>query len=264
MGLREISPLDGRYASKVAELRDHVSEWGLMRRRVQVEVEWLLVLAPQLDGADLRRLSTEFDDSRAVPWVRRNVLDKLPSPADPAWRSRRITRPDLLLICDVSGSVAAFTRFTLLLVACLQVQFPRIRSFLFIDTVDEVTRYFGPGVDFNEALGRIATEAEAVWLDGHSDYGSVLEEFHDEYGNDIGPKTTLLILGDARTNYRARKAGALKALADRAHHTYWLNPEPIGDWDIGDSAASDYAAQVDKMVEVRNLKQLQEFIATEL
>jgi adenylosuccinate lyase len=65
VGLREISPLDGRYAPKVAELRDHVSEWGLMRRRVQVEVEWLLVLAPQLDPAPLRALYEQFSDEDA-------------------------------------------------------------------------------------------------------------------------------------------------------------------------------------------------------
>jgi adenylosuccinate lyase len=65
VGLREISPLDGRYAPKVAELRDHVSEWALMRRRVQVEVEWLLVLAPQLDAAPLRRLYEQFSDEDA-------------------------------------------------------------------------------------------------------------------------------------------------------------------------------------------------------
>jgi uncharacterized protein with von Willebrand factor type A (vWA) domain len=107
-------------------------------------------------------------------------------------------------------------------------------------------------------------EAAVVFDDGHSDYGSVLEHFLDTYGKEVGPKTTLLILGDARTNYRARKAGALKTLAQRAHHTYWLNPEPVNDWDTGDSAASEYAAVVDQMVEVRNLRQLEEFIERRL
>jgi adenylosuccinate lyase len=65
MGLREISPLDGRYASKVEDLRDHVSEWALMRRRVQVEVEWLLVLAPALEAAPLRALYEAFSDADA-------------------------------------------------------------------------------------------------------------------------------------------------------------------------------------------------------
>jgi adenylosuccinate lyase len=65
VGLRDISPLDGRYASKVALLRDHVSEWALMRRRVQVEVEWLLVLAPHLDPAPLRALHEGFSDEDA-------------------------------------------------------------------------------------------------------------------------------------------------------------------------------------------------------
>ena len=74
----------------------------------------------------------------------------------------------------------------------------------------------------------------------------------------------MLILGDARTNYRSRHSDAVRELTQAARHSYWLNPEPIGDWDTGDSAASEYASCVDRMVEVRNLRQLQEFIATEL
>ncbi len=95
-------------------------------------------------------------------------------PMDPAFRKARPHRPEVFLLCDISGSMATFARFTLQFTYAMATQFSKLRSFVFIDTVDEVTRYFGPGIDFNQALGRIATEAEAVWLDGHSDYGNSL------------------------------------------------------------------------------------------
>jgi uncharacterized protein with von Willebrand factor type A (vWA) domain len=150
-----------------------------------------------------------------------------------------------------------------MLTHALSAQFSRVRSFAFVDAIDEVTRFF-EHEDFLAAVDRMNQEANVVWDDGHSDYGSVLERFAESYGRDVGPKTTLLILGDARTNYRARRVEALKTLAGQAHHTYWLNPEPISDWDTGDSAASEYAAVVDQMIEVRNLRQLEEFIERRL
>jgi uncharacterized protein with von Willebrand factor type A (vWA) domain len=138
-----------------------------------------------------------------------------------------------------------------------------VRSFAFIDTLDEVTRYFATE-DFAAAIKEMNAEAKVVGGDGHSDYGASLGSFLTDYGAEVGPKTTLLILGDARTNYRADNAWALKELAGKAHRCYWLNPEARHDWDTGDSVASRYAAHVDAMVEVRNLRQLESFIADKL
>ncbi|HEV3472927.1 MAG TPA: VWA domain-containing protein [Actinomycetota bacterium] len=198
--------------------------------------------------------------------VRRTVRRSLSSggvPIEPALRHRAPHRPELFVLCDVSSSVSRFARFALMLTHALSSQFSRVRSFAFVDTIDEVTRFFDDE-DFVAAVERMNDEAVVVSDDGHSDYGVVLERFNDTYGRDVGPKTTLLILGDARTNYRMRRPEALKALSSSARHTYWLNPEPIYDWDTGDSAASEYAAHVDDMVEVRNLRQLEDFIATRL
>jgi uncharacterized protein len=107
-------------------------------------------------------------------------------------------------------------------------------------------------------------EAEVVAHEGRSDYGEVFERFLTELGAAVGPKTTMLILGDGRTKLQSRRTHALRELSIGARHTFWLNPEPLGDWDTGNSAASEYAAFVDRMVEVRNLRQLEEFIAREL
>jgi len=198
--------------------------------------------------------------------IRRTVRHSMSTGGVPfvtEFRHRVPRRPELFVVCDVSSSVARFARFSLMLTHALAAQFSRVRSFAFVDSVDEVTRFF-EDEDFVAAVDRMNDEAEVVSGDGHSDYGSVFEELCQSIGGDIGPRTTLLILGDARNNYRARRAWALKALSSKARHTYWLNPEPIADWDTGDSAASEYAAYVDRMVEVRTLRQLEEFIAREL
>jgi uncharacterized protein len=194
--------------------------------------------------------------------VRRTVRRSLITggvPFEPTFRPRRPHKPELFLLCDVSGSVASFSRFTLQLVHALQEQFSTVRSFAFIDALDEVTTWFASG-EVDEAMRRMLVEAELVWLDGHSDYGRALEGFHRAYAEDLGPRTTVLILGDARNNHRHSAAWVLSDLQRRARHVYWLNPEPRRFWDSGDSIASSYARYVDEMVEVRNLQQLAGFV----
>lgn len=204
--------------------------------------------------------------SRGQLDVRRTIRHSLSTggvPLDAYFRNRAPHRPELFILCDVSGSVARFSRFALMLTHALSAQFSKIRSFAFVDALDEVTRHFATE-DFGAALHAMNADAKVVGGDGHSDYGASLGHFLEAYGADVGPKTTLLILGDARTNYRNDNAWALRELARRAHRSYWLNPEPKHDWDTGDSIASRYAAEVDAMVEVRNLRQLETFIAEKL
>jgi hypothetical protein len=100
-----------------------------------------------------------------------------------------------------------------------------------------------------------------VWLDGHSDYGTSFERFWGQAGESIGPRASVLILGDARNNYRASSAWVIKEIAKKARRVFWLNPEPKMYWDTGDSIASEYARHTAGMIEVRNLRQLEEFIA---
>ena len=194
--------------------------------------------------------------------VRRTVRRSLSTggvPFEPSFRPRRPHKPELFVVCDVSGSVASFARFTLMLVHALQEQFSKVRSFAFIDTLDEVTALFEHS-DATEAIGRMMAEAELVWLDGHSDYGHSFERFHAEHAADITPRTTVLILGDARNNYRQANAWVLEDLERRARSVHWLNPEPIQFWDSGDSIAASYARHTAQMVEVRNLRQLAQFV----
>ncbi len=180
-------------------------------------------------------------------------------PFDPTFRPRRPHRPELLLLCDVSGSVATFARFTLLLVHAMQDEFSGVRSFAFVDALDEVSHLFD-GAELEDAVARLMTEARIVWSDGHSDYGRALGTFLERHGHEVTARSTVVVLGDARTNYRHPNAQALELLQRRARRVWWLNPEPRSAWDTGDSVASSYARFVEEMVEVRNVRQLSAFV----
>ena len=218
-----------------------------------------------------RRLGTRLGmrrrrDARGQLDVRKTVRHSLSTggvPFEAAFRHRAPHRPELAVVCDVSGSVARFARFGLMLTHSLAARFTRVRSFAFVDTVDELTRFFDRE-DFIEAVDRMKDEARVTSSDGRTDYGRTFAQLLRDYPTAIGPKTTLLVLGDARNNYRLRNEDDLRELARKAHKTYWLNPEPRSDWDTDDSVASAYAPYVDRMVEVRNLRQLEDFIARQL
>jgi uncharacterized protein with von Willebrand factor type A (vWA) domain len=181
-------------------------------------------------------------------------------PVDPQFRHPRPHRPEVWLICDISGSMATFSRFTLQFTHAMSTHFSKLRSFAFVDTVDEVTDFFGPGIDFNSAVNRITKEAEVVWLDGHSDYGNSLERFYSRYGSQLTSRTTVLITGDARNNYRPPRDAVLDDIAKASRAVIWLNPEPRSYWDTGDSTMSDYAKHCTSVHEVRTLRQLEEFV----
>ena len=180
------------------------------------------------------------------------------TPASPMFK-HRVRMPELVVICDVSGSVAAFSRFALALLYSLSEHFRKVRAFAFVDEIDEVTSYF-ESADLEEATRRIRTEANVVWIDGHSDYGHSLKSFVTRYEDAVSPRTTVLVLGDARSNFRAPEAGALKQIRERARKLYWLNPEPHRHWNTGDSIASAYEDACDGVYECRNLRQLAAFI----
>ncbi|WP_406312705.1 VWA domain-containing protein [Streptosporangium sp. NBC_01639] len=173
-------------------------------------------------------------------------------------KPRRPHRPELVVLCDTSDSVASFAHFTLLLTYALREQFAKVRAFGFVDTVDEITRFFVPGADVAEAMTKLAAEADMVRF-GRTNYGNAFEKFAERYGDAVGPKTSLLILGDARSNYQPPALETLKRLTKEARHAYWLNPEPVSQWDTGDSLATAYGGVV-PMHECRNVVQLAAFI----
>ena len=181
-------------------------------------------------------------------------------PAEPKFKYPKPSKPEIMVIADISGSVAAFSRFTLHLVYALNNQFSKVRSFVFIDGLDEVTDFFENVDDITEAIHRVNTEADVIWVDGHSDYGHAFEIFDERFAKDIGPKTTVIILGDARNNYHASQSWVIKNIEDKARKVFWLNPEPKSYWDTGDSIVGEYSNFCNGTFEVRNLKQLEAFV----
>ncbi|MDO9457869.1 VWA domain-containing protein [Nocardioides sp.] len=174
-------------------------------------------------------------------------------------RPKRPHRTELVVLCDVSGSVANFAQFTLLLVFALRDQFQKVRAFTFIDHVHEVTHHFTPGADVVDVMADLAASTAHAALWGRTNYGRALAKFVEEHPDAVGPKTSLLILGDARSNYSDLNEQILQELAGTARHAWWLNPEHRRHWGTGDSAAATYGDIV-PMVECRNLTQLGEFV----
>ncbi|MCG6498533.1 VWA domain-containing protein [Kitasatospora sp. A2-31] len=182
-------------------------------------------------------------------------------PLRPAHRVRRPARPEIVLLCDVSGSVAGFADFTMLLVQAMRDQFSKVRVFAFVNRTAEVTGLLSAGGTDPAALARrILTEAKVMGYHGNSDYGSALAGFAEHHLDAVGPRTSVLILGDARNNQRDPQPDALRRIAARARRVYWLNPEQPALWGTGDSAAPVYA-EVVEMHSCRNARRLGELIA---
>ncbi|ONI81124.1 hypothetical protein ALI144C_21515 [Actinosynnema sp. ALI-1.44] len=181
-------------------------------------------------------------------------------PVKPAFKRRRPGRPELVLLCDMSGSVAGFAHFTLLLTQALRDQFSKVRAFAFVETTDEVTHLVKAGAENPAGLAaRIHREAKLTRWDGHSDYTHSLQVFVDQWLDAVGPRTSVLILGDARNNGGDPNLPALRRIVGNARRAYWLNPESPRLWSTGDSLANEYATVVE-MHECRTVHQLSELI----
>ncbi|EFP58215.1 VWA domain-containing protein [Dermacoccus nishinomiyaensis] len=184
-------------------------------------------------------------------------------PIEPVFTHHAPNRSELVILADMSSSVAGFSRFTILLMQAMQAQFARVRVFGFVNTVDELTavvKEVGRDGDLVEAL-----KGNRRMTRGHrnSDYGQTFADFVEHHLDAVTPRATVLILGDARTNNTDPRYDALRTIAQQARHAMWLNPEAESQWGQGDSVAHRYAAIVD-MHEVRTITDLREFVARAL
>ena len=209
-------------------------------------------LAARLARRRRARLGRSVDFRRTI----RQSLSTGGTPVDIAYQRARFHRPDLFVLCDISGSVAHFAVFTLTLMAALSAEIPRCRSFVFVDAVDEVTELLA-ATDHGIEPWQLMRNTNVIADDGHSDYGAVLDQFWDQVGSEeLSPNSTLLITGDARTNYLDNRAGVLEEIAARCRAVYWLNPEPLADWDTHDSEMAAYSRHCTETFEVRTVRQL--------
>jgi uncharacterized protein with von Willebrand factor type A (vWA) domain len=172
-----------------------------------------------------------------------------------ARRARRRDKPRLVLLCDVSDSVRSVARFLLELTYAAQELFDRTRSFVFVSELGETTRLFAEQ-PIETALAR-AYAGGVVPVTHNSNYGRVLHAFEDHVLGDIDRRTTVVILGDGRTNYQDEAADVLDAIRARARAVVWLCPEPRAAWATGDSAMPRYAPKCTRVLEVRCARDLE-------
>jgi uncharacterized protein len=169
-------------------------------------------------------------------------------------------KPEIVVLCDVSGSVATFSRFTLNLLIALDSRLSRLRAFSFVDGLSEITELVGEARSAGRQLSQAEAARGAVRWSGSSDYGHVLRDFAADYGGQFSRRTVILIVGDARTNYLDPAPGALAEVANRVGKLYWLNPEPRRYWNQGDSVIARYAPLCDKVRECSTLRQIADFV----
>ncbi len=195
-----------------------------------------------------RRLATQGLQARghrrhAHVDVRRTMRASLQTggvPVELKFRPRRPRRPEIYVLCDVSTSVTSASVFFLSVLHALHDTFRKMRSFVFIERISEVTDIFERERNFKAVSERISGDAGVADISGYTDYGRVWSEFLEQVEDDLHPRATVIVLGDARTNGRDPRAEVFAHVAARAGRTFWLNPEPRLYWNYGDSVIAAY------------------------
>jgi uncharacterized protein with von Willebrand factor type A (vWA) domain len=174
----------------------------------------------------------------------------------------RPPKPDIVVLCDVSGSVAAFSKFTLELLIALDSRLSRLRVFAFTDGLAEITGLVQEARAAGQRLDAEQIARECIRFSGSSDYGHVMRDFAADHVRQLTRRSVVLVIGDARSNYLDP---AVRSFAEIQHHAgqvYWLNPEPRRTWDDGDSVMSEYAPFCARVEECRSLRQITDFVSS--
>jgi len=215
-----------------------------------------------------RRLATQGRENRgrsrsSAIDVRRTMRASLQTggvPLDLRYRPKRPRRPELYVLCDVSTSVTSASVFFLSVLHALHDSFRKIRSFVFVERISEVSEVFERERSFEAVSRAIAGDAGVADISGYTDYGRVWIEFLDKVVDDLDPRSTVIVLGDARTNGREAHARAFGHIAERAGRTFWMNPEPKLYWNYGDSVMSVYEPYCTGVFECWTTQQLEGFV----
>lgn len=176
--------------------------------------------------------------------VRRTIRASLQTGGVPivlSHRPKRPKRPEIFVLCDVSTSVTSASVFFLSVLHALHDSFRKMRSFVFIERISEVTDVFEKERDFKKVTRAITTDAGVADVSGYTDYGRVWSEFLVKIEDELHPRATVIVLGDARTNGRPPREDLFAQIAARAGRTFWLNPEPRLYWNYGDSVIEAYS-----------------------
>jgi uncharacterized protein with von Willebrand factor type A (vWA) domain len=215
-----------------------------------------------------RRLATLGHETRgrrrgATVDIRRTMRSSLETGGVPLrlrYRPKRPRRPEIYVLCDVSTSVTSASVFFLSVLHALHDSFRRLRSFVFIERISEVTDLFSSERDFRAISQRISSEGGVADVSGYTDYGRVWLEFGELIADELDPRSTIIVLGDARTNGREPHADVFARVAARAGRTFWLNPEPRLYWNYGDSVMSAYERHCTSAFECWTTSHLENFV----
>lgn len=268
--------VDGESRRRTTETRGRER---MVLSAVQAQIERIDFLSASADQFDemrrsvrplARRLATRLAAKRRhryrntidIRQTMRKSMSTGGTPIDLVYSKPHPRRPDLVLLCDVSSSVSGFSGFTMLLVQAMKNQFKKIKVYAFINAMADVTYLISvDGDEDGEQLqARIVESARVQSAASSSDYGAAFAEFVARDLESVGTRSSVLILGDARTNYRDPGLGPLSEIRARSDRTFWLNPEREKMWGTGDSAAFDYANVVE-MHECSSIAQLGEFVS---
>jgi uncharacterized protein with von Willebrand factor type A (vWA) domain len=180
-------------------------------------------------------------------------------PFEVIYKTRRKERPKLVIMCDVSSSVANVSRFMLQFMYSLQEAFTKIRCYVFVAELGEVTDVFHDG-DVSSAVEKALDGGDVINVYTRSNFGFAFHEFWKNHLSAIDNKTTVIILGDARNNYNDARAWCVRDIQNKAKNLVWLNPESPSAWGFGDSVMDRYMPYCDVVEECRNLRQLSKVV----
>jgi uncharacterized protein with von Willebrand factor type A (vWA) domain len=215
-----------------------------------------------------RRLATLGQEQRghrkaSAVDVRRTMRASLETGGVPLrlkYKPKRPRRPEIYVLCDVSTSVTSASVFFLSVLHALHDSFRKLRSFVFIERISEVTDVFEHERDFAVVAQRISSEGGVADVSGYTDYGRVWLEFLTEISDELDPRSTVIVLGDARTNGREPHAEVFAQVAEHAGRLFWLNPEPKLYWNYGDSVMAAYERHCDGAFECWTTRHLENFV----
>jgi uncharacterized protein with von Willebrand factor type A (vWA) domain len=215
-----------------------------------------------------RRLATLGQEQRghakaSAVDVRRTMRASLETGGVPLrlkYKPKRPRRPEIYVLCDVSTSVTSASVFFLSVLHALHDSFRKLRSFVFIERISEVTDVFEHERDFAVVAQRISSEGGVADVSGYTDYGRVWLEFLTEISDELDPRSTVIVLGDARTNGRQPHAEVFAQISERAGRLFWLNPEPKLYWNYGDSVMAAYERYCDGAFECWTTQHLENFV----
>lgn len=227
----------------------------LSRAEIEIAQRAVRALAEKLKARLIRRQRSKRRGQLNPRKTLRKNLTAGGVPMVPQFRTRRPARPDVMVLCDVSDSVRVTSRMMLLFTSTLQSLFSRVRSFIFVSELGEVTRFFKDAKP-EEAIDA-ATQSNVISLASNSNYGNALAEFTRAFLGSVTRKTTVLIIGDGRNNHNPPQVWALEEVKRKAKRVVWICTEPKQNWGFGDSEMLKYERAVSQVVTVQTLSDLE-------